>query len=218
MINKYPNIVFLGAPGSGKGTLAQDLVKELNYKHFSTGDMFRHTAKEDTALGRQIKVLMTTGNLISDDITNQMVEKYIKEAIAKNEHFILDGYPRTKNQAEFLKNIDPTLEFYVIYLDIDWSLAAKRIIGRLSCPNCHAVYNSFFKPPKETNKCDKCGSDLICRKDDHVETAQNRYKVYMQLTQPLIDYYKQNKNFYTIKIDENTNVYKQTLEILNQVK
>ena len=204
MIKNLPNIILLGAPGSGKGTLAQNLVKELGYQHLSTGDMFRNTAKEDSDFGRKVKSLMETGNLISDDITNEMTAT-----------FILYGYPRTLNQAEYLAKLGE-IPFIVIFMDIPMDLAIKRIAGRRSCPNCHQVYNIYFLTPKKANICDKCGTELISRKDDTVETAQNRFKVYQKLTEPLIAYYKSKNNLVTIKIDENTNVLAETKAILEK--
>ena len=217
MIKKYPNIILLGAPGSGKGTLAQMLVKELNYEHLSTGDMFRQTAKEDTPFGRNVKALMETGHLISDDITNEMTAQYINKMLKAKKHFILDGYPRTKNQAAYLEKIGD-IDFLVIFMDISSELAIKRISGRRSCPNCHQVYNIFYAPSKSGNLCEKCGTELFCRKDDNAETAKNRFKVYINLTEPLIAYYKKKGNLVTLKVTEKTDVLKETLDIIKKFK
>ena len=215
MIKKYPNIILLGAPASGKGTLAADLVKECKYKHLSTGDMFRTTAKENTPLGKKVKVLMTTGNLIPDKITNEMAGKFITKLVKDKKHFILDGYPRTKNQAEYLEKLGK-INFLVIFMDIPWKVAARRILGRRSCPKCGAIYNVFTKKPKKANICDKCNTTLVARKDDTIQTAQNRFKVYMNLTEPLIKLYKKQKILKTIKIDEHTDVLKETLKIISK--
>ena len=134
MIKKMPNIVLLGAPGCGKGTLAKHLVKEMGYVHFSTGDMFREIIQTPTELGKKIKAIMDSGSLISDDITNEMIKTYIEKALKENKHFILDGYPRTINQAKYLKSIlDIDL---AIYLTISLETAVKRISGRVTCPKC----------------------------------------------------------------------------------
>ena len=177
--------------------------------------MFRNTAKENTPLGKKIKVLMATGHLISDDITNEMASKFINKLVKAKKHFILDGYPRTLNQAKYLEKLG-NIPFLVIYMNIPWELAAKRILGRRSCPKCGSIYNVFSMPPKKKGICDKCGTELISRKDDSVETAQNRFKIYINLTDPLIAYYKKKNMLATIKIDEKTNVYSKTLAIIKK--
>ena len=215
MIKKYPNIILLGAPGSGKGTLAAELVKTCGYKHLSTGDMFRQTAKSNTTFGKTVKVMMTTGNLIPDEITNEMAVKFITKLVKANKHFILDGYPRTKNQADYLKKLGK-IDFVVIYMAIPWKVAARRILGRRSCLKCGAIFNIYTKQPKKSDICDKCGTTLVTRKDDTIETAQNRFKVYIKQTQPLIKLYRKQKILTTIKIDEKTVVVKKTLEIIKK--
>ena len=215
MIKNQPNIILLGAPASGKGTLAKELVSELKYTHLSTGDMFRQITKGVTPLGKKVKALMSTGNLISDDITNELAGKFITKLVKAKKPFILDGYPRTKNQAAYLNKLGK-INFLVIYLDIPWKLAAQRIVGRRSCPTCGAVYNVFSLPPKKKDVCDKCGSKLVTRKDDNIQTARNRYMIYLKQTQPLINLYKKQKILETIKISNKTNVLKETLAVIKK--
>ena len=200
MIKRMPNIVLLGAPGCGKGTLAKHLVKEMGYVHFSTGDMFREIIQTPTELGKKIKAIMDSGSLISDDITNEMIKTYIEKALKENKHFILDGYPRTINQAKYLKSIlDIDL---AIYLTISLETSVKRISGRVTCPKCGAIFNKYFKPTKVENVCDICGSQLKTRADDNAETAKKRYEVYIQNTEPLINLYKEEKVLVEVDADK----------------
>lgn len=213
--NHLPNIVLLGAPGSGKGTLAQQLVSKFHYQHLSTGDMFRETVKQNSPLAEKIKAIMARGELVHDDLVNQMIKTYIDRCIQNNTPFVLDGYPRTINQANYLKTICD-IEV-VIYLDINEELAIKRIIGRRSCPQCHSVYNIYFKKPKHDNMCDNCHTTLIQRPDDSIELAKNRFKVYHEQTYGLVDYYQKQKKLITIKIvDNNQHLLDQVSQIINQ--
>lgn len=205
MINntkQYKNIILIGAPGSGKGTLSEQLISKLDYLHFSTGDMFRDTLRQKTPLAMQIKSVLMSGNLMPDAITNQMISSYITKAINDHQHFVLDGYPRTVAQATFLDkltNID-----LVIYLDISKDLAIKRISGRRVCPNCNRVYNIYFAPTRVEGKCDNCDTQLIQRKDDNELTAKTRFDVYNNQTAILVNYYEKQNKLLRIKIDENT--------------
>lgn len=206
MINKrLPNIIFLGAPGSGKGTVAKQLVEKYNYVHFSTGEMFRETMNIDSPLGAKIRLYMQQGKLIDDEITNSMIKSYLVNALASQKNFLLDGYPRTINQAEFLKTIcDIDL---VIYLDIDENIAIRRITGRRNCPQCGEIYNVFYKKPHRDGICDKCNSTLVQRKDDNIETATSRFNTYKTQTAPLIDYYTKANKLVAINVGEESAAY-----------
>ena len=201
MINKkLPNIIFLGAPGSGKGTIAKQLVEKYNYVHFSTGEMFRETMNLDSPLAAKICLYMQQGKLIDDDITNNMIKGYLVDALAARKPFLLDGYPRTIDQAEFLKTVcDIDL---VIYLDIEDNVAIKRITGRRNCPGCGEIYNIFYKKPCRDGICDKCNSTLAQRKDDNVETAISRFNTYKTQTAPLINYYTKTNKLVAINVGE----------------
>lgn len=200
---KYPNIILVGPPGSGKGSLSNILIKEHQYIQFSTGDMFRQISKNPTTvLEKEIKNIMMEGKLISDEITNKLINAHIIKAKEKNQYFILDGYPRTIEQAEYLKSIfDIDL---VLYISINEELAVKRISGRISCPKCKSIYNTFFSPPKINNKCDKCNTTLTKRKDDNQKIATERYKVYEEKTAPLIKFYQAENKLITICADTKT--------------
>ena len=203
MINKkLPNIIFLGAPGSGKGTVAKQLVEKYSYVHFSTGEMFRETMNLNTPLATKIRLHMQQGKLIDDDITNNMIKGYLVDAIASQKSFILDGYPRTIDQAEFLKTVcDIDL---VIYLDIEENIAIKRITGRRNCPVCGEIYNIYFRKPHRDGICDKCNARLSQRKDDNVETAISRFNTYQKQTAPLIDYYSKLSKLVAIDVNDGT--------------
>ena len=194
------NLILIAAPGAGKGTLSKDLLEKYNYVHISTGDLLREQVAKGDELGKKIKALMDSGSLISDDITNEMITTYIEKALKENKHFILDGYPRTINQAKYLKSIlDIDL---AIYLTISLETAVKRISGRVTCPKCGAIFNKYFKPTKVENVCDICGSQLKTRADDNAETAKKRYEVYIQNTEPLINLYKEEKVLVEVDADK----------------
>lgn len=182
-------IILLGPPGAGKGTFSSQVKEVLpDIIHVSTGDIFRENLKNETPLGLKAKSYMDEGKLVPDEITNDMVKKTLDEISDKS--WVLDGYPRNLNQAEFLSKI--TTIDSVILLSVDHKILIKRILGRYSCPNCGAIYNKFFMKPKKEGICDKCGEriEFKQRADDTEETLNNRLDVYEKNTKPLIDYYK----------------------------
>ncbi|MDR0739462.1 MAG: nucleoside monophosphate kinase [Mycoplasmataceae bacterium] len=202
MIKKDYRIVLLGAPGSGKGTLAQELTKRYNLKHLSTGDIFRKVITKNSPLGQQLKNIVATGALVSDDITNATIKTELLELINNHAGFILDGYPRTPTQADFLASIaQPDL---VLLIDVDRELAIKRIVGRRLCSKCGAIYNIYFKKPKVDNICDNDGEFLIQRKDDNYETISKRFDLYQEVTSKLVEYYHNSKKLY--RIDANNGI------------
>ncbi len=185
--NKH--IILLGPPGAGKGTFSSQVKEVLpDIIHVSTGDIFRENLKNETPLGLKAKSYMDEGKLVPDEITNDMVKKTLDDISDKS--WVLDGYPRNLNQAEFLSTI--TSIDSVILLSVDHKILIKRILGRYSCPNCGAIYNKFFMKPKKEGICDKCGEriEFKQRADDTEETLNNRLDVYEKNTKPLIDYYK----------------------------
>ena len=181
------NIIIFGPQGSGKGTQANLLSAHFNIPHISTGDIFRSRAKEKSDFGKQIAGLINSGQLVPDGITNRVVaERLVQKDAADG--FILDGFPRKLIQAQFLDTVTP-LDFALeIWIDDDTALS--RIGNRRSCPQCGAIYHLLSQPPREENKCDKCGSRLIVRQDDRPEAIKKRLKIYHAQTEPLVDYYK----------------------------
>lgn len=182
-------IILLGAPGSGKGSLAKLLVENFNLAHISTGDLFRAAINKDDAFAQQIKSIVASGQYVPDEITNKIAADAIIEATKTHPGFILDGYPRTVDQANFLKEISDI--DYVLYLDIDQDVLIKRITGRRICPNCGAIFNVNTAPkPLNGDVCTNCGALLIQRKDDNPEVATKRIAVYIEQTEPLIQFYE----------------------------
>ena len=186
------NLVFLGPPGAGKGTYAKALVKELGIPHISTGDMFRETASSGSELGRKIKETMERGDLVPDELVNEMVKERLSRSDCKD-GFILDGYPRTVAQAEaldgILKEMGKELT-WAIFFDVPEEVVVQRLTNRRICPKCGRIYNLLTMPPKEDNLCDVCKVPLIQRDDDKEEVVRRRYKVYMENTVPVVEYYE----------------------------
>jgi adenylate kinase len=189
-MNSIPVIIFLGAPGAGKGTQAAYLSKVKGIPKISTGDMLRSAVQEDSLLGRKVQQIMKDGGLVDD----QTMLNLIKERIAKpdcSEGFILDGYPRNKKQAAQLEEVLPKdMRLIVINIQVSEEQVVKRIAGRRSCSKCGSVYNIHFHPPKEDEKCDLDGTLLVRRADDQEDVVRKRIKTYKKETLPLIDYYK----------------------------
>ena len=184
-------VVFLGAPGAGKGTQAAEVAKALKLAHIATGDMFREAQKKSTKLALEAKTYMEKGLLVPDEITIKMVQERISAPDCKN-GVIFDGFPRNLAQAQALdkamaeqsKAIDK-----VIYIKVAEGELLKRLGGRWICRQCQSPYHEVASPPKVKGKCDKCGGDLYQRADDVPQTIKERLKVFFAQTAPLIDYY-----------------------------
>ena len=189
------NIIFVAPPAAGKGTQSNLLVEKYGIAHISTGDLLREEVASGSDLGLSLKDKMASGELISDDIVLGLLKnRLMKDDVKKG--FILDGYPRTLNQANTLDTMLEELNMkidHVLYLDMDKTLAMHRALGRMTCPNCGAGYNKYEEvmKPKVDGKCDKCSSDLVSRSDDNEETFNTRFDTYLDNTQPLLDYYKE---------------------------
>ena len=200
------NIIFIAPPAAGKGTQSAILEKKYDLPHISTGDILREESKKDTELGRYIAEVLSSGSLVKDDVTYTLLQNRLSESDCKN-GYVLDGFPRNIEQAykydEILKNLNQELG-YVIKLDINEETLEKRITGRRICENCKTVYNinSETEKPKQESICDKCGGRLYQRNDDNVTSFRNRYKVYVEKTKPLLDYYKRKGILYVINGDD----------------
>lgn len=194
------NIVFISPPLAGKGTQSSRLKNILNIPHISTGSLLRKKAKDTDELAFTLRDLISRGELVDDNLMIEIIKERIALDDCKN-GYILDGFPRTINQAELYEKllIDMNLPLgKVIYLNITYDVAVARINGRLTCETCGAVYNSFneeTKPLKE-DTCDACNSTLVKRADDNVETLLDRFTQYNEKTAPLIEYYREKGNIY----------------------
>ena len=218
------NIIMLGAPGTGKGTIAGILAGELGIPQISTGDIFRKNIKEGTELGKLADSYISKGQLVPDDVTIKIVEDRLNQPDVKN-GVILDGFPRTVVQADKLKEI---LANKGKKVDITINLVTpeeeliERIVNRRVCSNqeCKAVYNLVLHPPKVEGKCDKCGSDLITRKDDNIETVKSRLEQYFTATSPLVDYYEKEGVLYSATVSQSINKLGEVVarEILEHLK
>ena len=181
------NLVFLGPPGAGKGTIATKVKEHYGIPHISTGDLFRKHINEETELGLKVQIILDRGELVTDDITIEMVRQRLKEGdIAKG--FILDGFPRTIPQAEALKDLADISG--VLNFESSKKTIIKRLSGRRIAKKSGRVYHIEYNPPKVAGKCDESGEDLIMRPDDSPESISHRLEVYEQQTAPLINYYK----------------------------
>ncbi len=180
------NLIFLGPPGAGKGTIAISIKDIFSIPHISTGDIFRAAIKNKTPLGKQVKSILAAGNLVSDQITTKLVEERLTREDTLN-GYILDGFPRTIPQAEALKtfsHID-----YVINFEIEREAIIKRLSGRRVAKESGRIYHIIYDPPKKEGFCDVSGEPLIQREDDREEAIINRLDVYQKQTESLIDYY-----------------------------
>ena len=186
------NIIIMGLPGAGKGTQAAKIIKKYSIPHISTGDMFRLAIKNETDLGRQAKAFMDQGELVPDEVTVGIVKERLSQSDAKD-GFLLDGFPRTVEQAEALNNIMSELGTQIdqtIYVEVPEEELMNRLTGRRICETCGATYHLVFNPPKTEGICDLDGGKLYQREDDNPETVQNRLEVNIKQTAPLLDFYK----------------------------
>jgi len=180
----------LGAPGAGKGTQARKLQEKFSLPQISTGDILRQIAKENTPLGSTVREIQALGKLVGDDVLLELVTERTNKKDC-TEGFVLDGYPRTLNQAKQLsllakKHNKPV---FVIEVKVSEEILLNRLTGRRTCSGCGEIYNIYYKPPKHENKCDICESSLTNRSDDKLEAIKSRLEEYKANTAPLIDYY-----------------------------
>ena len=212
------NIVFLGAPGSGKGTQAAIIQKKINIPKLSTGDILRQMVSKESELSTKLKKIMDAGDLVPDELILQLIEDKITSPDCKK-GFILDGFPRTLVQAKALDSIlfkNSYSKLKVFRLKVTDDEIVKRIAGRFSCKNCGASYHKYTKPPIKDGVCDECGSmDFVYREDDSEESVKNRLSIYNQKTHPLIEYYRQQKILF--EIDAMREVNEISSEILSKI-
>ncbi len=210
-------IIMLGAPASGKGSVAEILSKEFNIPAISSGDIFRKYISEGSEIGKKANEYMTKGELVPDDLTVELIASRLNEKDVEN-GLILDGFPRTVNQAKVLdemltkegKKID-----IVVNLETPEEEILERITNRRICSNsnCKAVYNTVLHPPKVEGICDRCGSELYQRDDDKLEKAKNRLEVYHRETAPVADYYKETGVLYSTMLSQSINRMKEEVSV-----
>ncbi len=204
-------IVFLGPPGAGKGTQGKRLAEKSHLPHVAIGDIFRATIMSLSEEGQLINRYVKQGKLIPDEIVNQTIKNFLLPDKYKN-GYILDGYPRNLEQAKFFETI-VAKKIKVIYFDIPSEFLIKRILGRYSCKNCGKIYNKYSLKPKIENICDICGfGEFDYRKDDNEQAFKKRIEVYKTETYPLVNYYKNNDNFYVIDGSKNEQEIAKDLE------
>lgn len=209
-------IILLGAPGSGKGTQAVLLAEKYSIPHISTGDIFRYNIKNETPLGKEVKMYIEKGLLVPDQLTCSIVEDRISQEDCKR-GFILDGFPRTIFQAEMLDEILGKLQKkidYVLNIAVDDQVVIKRLSGRRMCPNGH-IHHVDSNPPKVEGKCNVCQKELYIRDDDRPETVKERLIAYNNATKPLEEFYEKSNRLININGEQTPNqVYVEVLKVI----
>jgi adenylate kinase len=213
--------VLLGAPGAGKGTQADIIVKEMSLPHVASGDLFRQALKNGTELGKQAESYMKAGKLVPDEITIKMILERITQPDCKN-GCVFDGFPRTLEQAKALEEALEKQKKSVeraIYIEVPEEVLLGRLTGRWVCRTCQSPYHSHNSPPQKEGVCDKCQGELYQRADDTEETIKERLKVYFKQTMPLLEYYEKKGRLFRVNGDQEINyVGKDIVEFLRSLK
>lgn len=213
------NLLIMGKPGAGKGTQSTKLLKHYQLTHISTGNIYRDEIKKGSAIGIEAKKYLDQGNLVPDKMTNDIVWEILKQ---KNypDGFMLDGYPRTRTQAEALDQMLTRLNIgltAVINVEVKDEVLLHRMAGRRVCLNCGHTYHTENHPPKLEGVCDHCGQGLIQRPDDLEESVMNRLAIYNEKTKPLLDYYSEKGLLTVIDGEQSTNkVFQDIIKILGE--
>lgn len=213
------NILLMGLPGAGKGTQSEQIANDYPVVHIATGDIFRQAIKEETPLGLEAKRYTDHGNLVPDEITNGLVRERLSQEDVKANGFMLDGYPRTIQQAKALsENMDSLGSKIdaVIYIDVDPEVLKARLSGRISCGNCGATYHKLYNPPKVEDTCDACGAhEFYQREDDKPEKVAHRINLQMESIQPILEYYEELGLLHRVNGDDSIDqVYNNIRKIL----
>jgi adenylate kinase len=205
-------VILLGAPGAGKGTQAKRMVERYGIPQISTGDILREHVSRGSALGKQAKAIMDRGELVSDKIVCDMVESRLAQSDCER-GFILDGFPRTVEQAKWLDSVLAAKQYggqqlppIVVEFQVGYNQLLQRLTGRRTCPEDGKIYNIYSQPPRVPDTCDSCGAKLITRKDDSEEAISVRLKSYEQQTKPLADYYRQQGRLRVISGEQDADV------------
>ncbi|MCA9400610.1 MAG: adenylate kinase [Candidatus Omnitrophica bacterium] len=200
-------IILLGPPGAGKGSIAALIKENLKIDHISTGDLLREEMKKDSDLGKEAKGYIAKGDLVPDDLVTKLIEKKLAHDHSVKLGYMLDGYPRTQQQAEDLDGIVTRLNEplqYVFYLDASLNIVLSRLTGRRVCKNCGALFHMTNKKPLEEGVCDDCGGELYQRSDDNEETIKTRMNVYRTSTKPIVEYYENKGLLHRLDGDKST--------------
>ncbi|MBR3660708.1 MAG: nucleoside monophosphate kinase [Bacilli bacterium] len=213
------NIILIAAPAAGKGTLSEMLVEKYGYVHISTGDLLRDVSTSDTQLGRTVSDMLSQGVLVTDEIVFEILENRLKQDDIKN-GFILDGFPRTLEQAKKYDELISRLNIdlgSVIILESDYETLEKRIVGRMLCKSCGSVHNTLtgVNTPKVDNICNKCGGNLYKRSDDNRESFKTRYETFLEKTEPLIEFYQEKGNIHFVNSLDKETMLSGVEDILN---
>lgn len=210
-------LVFIGAPGAGKGTQADLLVKNKGYRKLSTGDALRKHIKQKTEIGKKISSVMESGNLVSDEILSEVLAEELDGCV--DEVVILDGYPRNIEQAKALDRINDKNPIKgVIHIDVPTPVLIERLSGRRVCSSCGASFHVTAMPSSAGEVCDKCGGELIQRPDDRPENIAVRLRVYDELTKPVLDYYKKKGLYFSVNGDGDTlSVYRRLDKVVSDL-
>ena len=214
------NIVLLGPPGAGKGTLAALLKNTYRLAHVSTGDILREEMKRKTKIGQQIKRIVEDGKLVPDEVVTQLIENRVAKDKNAQQAYMFDGYPRTEVQAPELDRIlakrHQAID-YALYLEASLSVIIQRLTGRLVCRQCGALFHVKNKKPKKAGVCDNCGGELYQRADDNAETIKTRLDVYIENTKPILGYYRKTNKLITLNAGKDSTEVQQDLsKILNE--
>lgn len=210
------NIVLIAPPGAGKGTQAKMLCEKYKIPHISVGDLLRREIENNGLYKEILQEKMSSGLLVDDEIIFNLMNQRLNKDDCNN-GFILDGFPRNVNQAIELDKMSKKIDI-IIYLNTPKNILEKRVLGRMVCSNCGYSFNLLFdeSKPKEINKCDNCKSTLEKRKDDNLETFENRYNTYIKETQPVLDYYKEKNILYNITTTDKYETFNMIVNILGE--
>ena len=214
-------MIFLGPPACGKGTQTNKLAEYFNLPHVDTGSLLRAEIQSGSDNGKTAKQFIDKGQLVPVELVAKIIKNRLSQKDCEN-GYILDGFPRSAEQANMLTKINEELDgdkevsFKAVYFDLDQEILISRIVNRRSCPKCGEIYNLKFHPPKVEGTCDKCGAELTQRKDDNEETAKARFETYFNETAPLVDYYKNKNVLRTIDANGSINdVWERLLKVVN---
>jgi adenylate kinase len=213
-------IVLMGAPGAGKGTQARLLQERLHLPQISTGDIFRALKHAETPLAQEVRDIMQRGQLVPDELTIQLVKERTSQPDAQN-GYILDGFPRTTEQARTLERLaaEQNNDIVAVLIDVPCELLEQRMTGRRNCPVCNEIYNIYFKPPRNDNVCDLHPEvQLVQRADDNSQTVRSRLATYEEQTRPLVEYYKAAGLLHTVDgTREPEAIYDDVVRVLPQM-